>query len=149
MPMGHNPRTITSANAVLMLRCKGIYDDYVTIQGFQANNAWEFGEVNIGETRIGVDGKQSIGYTPHETQWTLHLEANSSSTQILENIRKDFNSNMEARFIDIVVEIPSIGKRYSGTGALISMTGGASGKKLLDGTSYNFNVVTNGAEEIA
>ncbi|KER03402.1 MULTISPECIES: phage tail fiber protein [Photorhabdus] len=149
MPMGHNPRTITSANAVLMLRCKGIYDDYVTIQGFQADNAWEFGEVNIGETRMGVDGRQSIGYTPHETQWTLHLEANSSSTQILENIRKDFNSNMEVRFIDIVVEIPSIGKRYSGSGALISMTGGASGKKLLDGTSYNFNMVTNGAEEIA
>ncbi|MDC9591147.1 hypothetical protein PSI23_18100 [Xenorhabdus sp. XENO-10] len=149
MPMGHNPRTITSANAVLMLRCKGIYDDYVQIQGFQADNAWEFGEVNIGETRIGVDGKQSIGYLPHETPWTLYLEANSSSIQVMENIRKDFNSNMESRFIDIVIEIPSIKKRYSGTGGLISMTGGASGKKLLDGTSYKFNMITNGAEEIA
>lgn len=148
MPMGHNPRTITSANAVLMLRCKGIYDSFVQIQGFQADNAWEFGEVNIGESRMGVDGKQSIGYTPHETQWTLHLEANSPSVQILENIRKDFNSNMESRFVEFTVEMPSIGKRYSGQGGLISMTGGASGKKLLAGTSYNFNMVTNGAEEI-
>lgn len=148
MPMGHNPRTITAANAVLMLRCKGVYDEYVQIQGFQADNAWNFGEANIGETRMGVDGKQSIGYTPHETPWTLYLEANSASVQIMETIRKEFNSNMEARFIDVIVEIPSIGKRYSATGGLTSMTGGASGKKLLDGTSYNFNMVFNGAEEI-
>ncbi|MEY0016018.1 hypothetical protein AB7W42_14875 [Providencia rettgeri] len=148
MPMGHNPRTITAANAVLMLRCKGVYDEYVQIQGFQADNAWNFGEANIGETRMGVDGKQSIGYTPHETPWTLYLEANSASVQIMETIRKEFNSNMESRFIDVIVEIPSIGKRYSATGGLTSMTGGASGKKLLDGTSYNFNMVFNGAEEI-
>lgn len=148
MPMGHNPRTITAANAVLMLRCKGVYDEYVQIQGFQADNAWNFGEANIGETRMGVDGKQSIGYTPHETPWTLYLEANSASVQVMETIRKEFNSNMEARLIDVIVEIPSIGKRYSATGGLTSMTGGASGKKLLDGTSYNFNMVFNGAEEI-
>lgn len=148
MPMGHNPKTITSANAVLMLRCEGVYDDYIRIQGFQADNAWEFGEANIGETRMGVDGKQSIGYIPHETPWTLYLEANSVSTQVMENIRKDFNSNMETRFIEIIVEMPSIGKRYQGKGGMTTMTGGASGKKLLDGTSYNFNMVFEGAEEI-
>ncbi|HCU0244487.1 TPA: hypothetical protein OUE28_003480 [Morganella morganii] len=148
MPMGHNPKTITSANAVLMLRCEGVYDDYIRIQGFQADNAWEFGDANIGETRMGVDGKQSIGYTPHETPWTLYLEANSVSTQVMENIRKDFNSNMETRFIEIIVEMPSIGKRYQGKGGMTTMTGGASGKKLLDGTSYNFNMVFEGAEEI-
>lgn len=148
MPMGQNPRTITSANAVLMLRCKGVYDDFVQIQGFQADNAWEFGEANLGESRMGVDGKQSIGYTPHETKWSLYLEANSASTSVLETIRKDFNSNMESRFIDISIEIPSIGKRYSGSGALITMTSGASGKKLLDGTKYDFNIVTDGAEDI-
>ena len=148
MPMGHNPKTITSANAVLMLRCEGVYDDSIRIQGFQADNAWEFGEANIGETRMGVDGKQSIGYTPHETPWTLYLEANSVSTQVMENIRKDFNSNMETRFIEIIVEMPSIGKRYQGKGGMTTMTGGASGKKLLDGTSYNFNMVFEGAEEI-
>ncbi|PCP71441.1 hypothetical protein CQA25_18775 [Morganella morganii] len=146
--MGHNPKTITSANSVLMLRCEGVYDDYIRIQGFQADNAWEFGEANIGETRMGVDGKQSIGYTPHETPWTLYLEANSVSTQVMENIRKDFNSNMETRFIEIIVEMPSIGKRYQGKGGMTTMTGGASGKKLLDGTSYNFNMVFEGAEEI-
>lgn len=148
MAMGQNPRTITSANSVLMIRCKGVYDDYVQLQGFQADNAWAFGDSNIGESRMGVDGKQSIGYTPHETQWTLYLEANSPSVQIMENIRKDFNSNMEVRFVEFSVEIPSIGKRYSGSGGLKSLTGGASGKKVLDGTTYTFSMVFEGADDI-
>ncbi|HHR6131460.1 TPA: phage tail fiber protein [Providencia alcalifaciens] len=148
MSMGHNPKTITSANAVLMLRCKGVYDNFVRIQGFQADNAWGFGDSNIAETKMGVDGKQSIGYTPHETQWTLYLEANSESRRVLENIRKDFNANMEVRFIDIVVDISSIGQRYSATGTLTTLTGGANGKKVLDGSVYNFNMVLDGEEEI-
>ncbi len=146
--MGHNERTITSANSVMMIRCKGIYDDWVRIQGFQADNAWEFGDANIGETRMGVDGKQSIGYTPHETPWTLYLEPNSASIDVMETIRKDFNSNMEVRPIEIIIEMPSIAKRYTGKGGLTTMKGGPSGKKLLDGTTYNFNMVTEGAEEI-
>lgn len=148
MPMGHNEKTITSANSVMMLRCEGVYDNWVRILGFQADNAWEFGDANIGETRMGVDGRQSIGYTPHETPWTLYLEANSPSIQIMENIRKDFNANMETRFIEIIIEMPSIGKRYTGKGGMTGMKGGPSGKKMLDGTAYNFNMVTNGADEI-
>lgn len=146
--MGHNEKTITSANSVMMLRCEGVYDNWVRILGFQADNAWEFGDANIGETRMGVDGRQSIGYTPHETPWTLYLEANSPSIQIMENIRKDFNANMETRFIEIIIEMPSIGKRYTGKGGMTAMKGGPSGKKMLDGTAYNFNMVTNGADEI-
>ena len=148
MPMGHNEKTITSANSVMMLRCEGVYDNWVRILGFQADNAWEFGDANIGETRMGVDGRQSIGYTPHETPWTLYLEANSPSIQIMENIRKDFNANMETRFIEIIIEMPSIGKSYTGKGGMTTMKGGPSGKKMLDGTAYNFNMVTNGADEI-
>lgn len=147
MPMGHNPLTITSANSVLMVRCAGVYDNYITMQGFQADNAWGFGDANISETRMGVDGKQSMGYTPHEVEWMLHLEANSESIEHMENIRKDFNANMETRPIDIVVEIPSIQKRYSAKGALVKLTGGASGQKLLAGSQYTFRLVLNGAEE--
>lgn len=123
-----------------------LYDNYVTLQGFQADNAWGFGDATIGETRMGVDGKQSGGYTPHETPWTLHLEANSPSIEVMENIRKDFNSNMETRLIDIVVEIRAIKKRYGGSGFMTTLTGGAAGQKLLNGSQYNFNLVVEGAE---
>ena len=148
MSMGHNPYTITSANAVLMIRCKGVYDTAVAIHGFQADNAWGWGDANIAETRMGVDGKQSIGYTPHETPLTLYLEANSPSKKIMENIRADFNKNMEVRYIEIWVELNSTKERYYGKGTMVKMTGGSSGKKTLEGTSYDFNLVVNAAEEI-
>ncbi|WP_432784678.1 hypothetical protein AAEX37_01955 [Oligella sp. MSHR50489EDL] len=148
MTMEHEPLTITSANSVLMLRCKGVYDEYVRIRGFQGDNAWGFGESNIAEDEMGVDGLQSIGYTPHTTPWTLYLQANSPSNEVLENIRADFNQNKEARYIDIIVEIPSIKKRYSSRGTLISFSGGTSGKKVLAGSQYNFSLVINNAERI-
>ena len=149
MPMGHNPLTITSANAILQLRCRGVYDSFVTLSGFQADNAWAFGEGQIGETRMGVDGKQSGGYTPHELDWTIYLEANSPSVSIMENIKKDFNANMETRPIDIQVTINAIKKSYRCTGFLVSSTGGASGQKLLAGSQYVLRIVNNGAEDIA
>lgn len=62
--------------------------------------------------------------------------------------RKDFNNNMEVRPINISVEIPSIKKRYSGTGSMVSLTGGASGQKLLAGSQYQFKLVINGSEDI-
>lgn len=34
MPMGHNLLTITSAYSVLMLRCTGVYDNFINIKGF-------------------------------------------------------------------------------------------------------------------
>ena len=148
MPMGHNPRTITAANAVLMVRCKGVYDNFIKMQGFQADNAWGFGDAAIGESRMGVDGKQSMGYTPHQVEWTLYLEANSPSIDIMENIRKDFNANMEMRSVDVIVEIPAVKKRYSASGALVSLSGGVTGQKLLAGSQYKFNLVLNGSEDI-
>lgn len=148
MPMGQNPLTLTAANSVIMVRCSGVYDNYVTMKGFQADNAWAFGDAAIGETRMGVDGKQSGGYTPHEVDWTLYLEANSPSIAIMEAVRKDFNSNMETRKIDIIVELPSVKKRYTGSGFLTNLTGGATGQKLLAGSQYQFKIVTEGAEDI-
>lgn len=148
MPMGQNPNTLTAANSIFKLRCVGVYDDYVQIQGFQTDNAFGFSDVTIGETRMGVDGKQSGGYTAHETPLALYLEANSPSIQVMENCRKDFNANMETRPFDIIVEIPSTKKRYSASGFLVTLTGGSSAQKLLAGSVYNFNLVVNGSEEI-
>lgn len=148
MPMTNNTKTLTAANSIVMLRCKGVYDSFIRIQGFQADNAWAFNDATIGETKMGVDGKQSGGYTPHEVPFVLYLEANSSSIDVMENIRKDFNQNMETRLIDFVVELPAIKKRYSGSGYWVNLSGGTSGQKLLAGSQFTFNLVLNGAEDI-
>lgn len=148
MTMGQNPKTLTSANSVVMVRCKGVYDEYFRLEGYQTDNAFSFGDVAIGETRMGVDGKQSGGYTPHETQLTVALEANSPSRPRLENIRKWFNSKMETAPVDFIIEIPSIGERHTGSGFMVGLSGGASAQKLLSGTTYNFNMVFTGGDEM-
>lgn len=81
-------------------------------------------------------------------EWTLYLEANSSSIDIMENIRKDFNANMEIRSVDVIVEIPAVKKQYSASGALVNLSGGVTGQKLLAGSQYKFNLVLNGSEDI-
>lgn len=141
-------KTLTSANAVIMIRCKGVYDEYFKLEGFQADNAASFGDATIAETRIGVDGKQSAGWTPHEVPWTVALEANSPSRPRLENIRKWFNSRREIAPVDVIIEISSIGERYSGSGYMTTLTGGPSLQKILAGTVYNFNMMFSGGEEM-
>ena len=62
--MGQNPRTVTAANSVVMFKAVGYFDQAIQLQGFQVDNAFGFGDATVGETRIGVDGKQSGGWVP-------------------------------------------------------------------------------------
>ena len=73
MTMSQNPRTITSANSVLMFSADGYFDTPIQVQGFQADNAFTFGDATSGETRIGIDGKQSGGWVSHEVPVTIFI----------------------------------------------------------------------------
>ena len=74
-----NTKTLTAANSILKLRCKGVYDDYVTVKGYQVDNAFSMGETTIGEVRAGVDGILSGGYVFNASQFQMFLEANSAT----------------------------------------------------------------------
>ena len=79
---------------------------------------------------------------------TIYLEANSKSISVMENIKKDFNANMETRLVEFQIQIDSIKKVVQCSGFMVNSTGGASGQKLLAGSQYVFKVVNNGAEDI-
>ena len=146
--MGHNPNTITSANSVILFRCKGIYDNWVKLVGYQVDTAAVFSDVTMGETRMGVDGLQSGGYVTHETPIALNFEANSPSINILENVYRDFVQNSESRLCEIQVTQPSVKRSQSLSGFMVTKSGGTSINKLLVGSAYNFNMVSNGSEDI-
>lgn len=148
MTMGHNPNTITSANSVILFRCKGIYDNWVKIEGGQADSFLSFSDVTFAETQMGVDGKQSIGFTPHETPVTLSLAPNSASVPVLENVYNDFVANMEVRYCEFQVTYPSVKRKQTLKGTIVSKNGGTSINKLLDGHTYNFSMVSQGIENI-
>lgn len=148
MKMGQNPKTLTSANSTLMIKFAGVYDSFFQVEGFQADNAWSFGDRAIAETRMGVDGKQSAGFTPHEVDWSIYLEGNSPSVQRFENTYSWYLSKMEIAPVEIILTIPSLGTKYYGSGFMVSASGGPNGKKILDGTVYNFKMIANGREEL-
>lgn len=148
MAMGQNPNTITAANSIILFRCAGVYDDWVKLGGYQADTAASFGDVTLGETRIGVDGKQSGGFVPHETPFTINFEANSESLQIMENVYNDFVNNMEQRLCEFQITYPSVKRRQSLSGFMVTKSGGTGISRLLDGSAYTFNQISNGVEQI-
>lgn len=135
-----NPRTITSANSILMFRCKGVYDNWVQIQGAQEGNFWNFDSPTKAETRIGVDNILSGGYTPFKTVMQLFLEANSDSVAILDRLLARFDTDSETAPIEIQLSIPSIGNMYQGQGFITGGSGGVNGGKLLEGVSYSIDL---------
>lgn len=72
-------KTLTAANSILLVRAKGYNKSWVKMEGYAADNAFDFGQGAIGETVIGVDGVQSGGFTPYEVDLNIQLQANSPS----------------------------------------------------------------------
>lgn len=149
MPMGQNPRTITAANSVVMFTAAGYYDQAIQLQGFQVDNAFGFGDATVGETRMGVDGKQSGGWVAHEVPVTVFLEANSASRLQIEEFRAWCNANQETSLCTLDITIPSIGRRIQASGFMVNQGGGPSAQKLINGTQYVFNMVINSEESIS
>lgn len=147
MPMGHNANTITSANSVILFRCNGIYDNFVKIEGAQADSFLSFGDATFTESQVGVDGKQSIGYVPHLTPITLTLAANSASIQVIENVYNDFVANSEARYCEFQITYPATKRRRTLKGTITTKNGGGI-SRLLDGHTYNFSMIDSGFENI-
>lgn len=149
MTMSQNPRTITAANSVVMFTAAGYYDQAIQLQGFQVDNAFGFGDATVGETRIGVDGKQSGGWVAHEVPVTVFFEANSASRLQMEQYRAWCNANQETSLCTLDITIPSIGRRIQASGFMVSQGGGPSAQKLINGTQYVFNMVINSEESIS
>lgn len=148
MAMGHNPNTITAANTIIQFRCEGIYDDWIRLVGAQSDAFLTMADVTLAQTRLGVDGKQSIGYLPHETPVTLSLEANSPSRMVMENVVNYFDRNSEVSLCEIQVSYPSIKQRQVFSGTMVTKSGGTGVAQLLNGSTYVFNMISDGVEEI-
>lgn len=141
-------RTLTSANSILLVRAKGYNSQWVKMEGYAADNAFDFGQGQIGETVMGVDGTQSGGFTPYEVDFNIQLQANSKSRSFFDGVINHINKNQETVPFEFSVELPSIGKRYQASGFLVNVPGGTNAKKLLESATYSFKIVNNGAEDI-
>lgn len=142
------PKTLTSANSVLLWRAKGYSDSFSQAQGYKTDSAFDFSDVTIGETVMGVDGIQSGAYIQHEHQLTITLEANSPTRAHFARMYERMTKNMETFTFEFQVDIPSLGIRRIAQGYMVTMAG-FSAKKRMDAGSFSFTLGVITEEEIA
>lgn len=138
--MAINTKTLTNANSILRLKCAGIYDDWVVIRGFQADNRTTASNRTMAETRDGVDGYLSAGYVYESQDFELYLEANSPSIDVIRNIIRYFDGNMETTVIEFEQVQTALKRQASFSGFMTSGTGLSGGAKLFAGEQYSFRV---------
>lgn len=147
--MAINRKTLTSANVIFSVRCIGLFDSFIQLHGFQPDNSTDFGDRTIGETRMSLDGILSGGKVYNEAPFTAYFEANSNAQGILDQyLAYHANPNNDALSWDIVVTYPSIKKRYSFSGFMITAPAGVKAQKMLAGTQFTWNVDVFAPEEI-
>lgn len=123
-------RTLTSANSILLMRAKGFIDNFVQLEGYAADNAFDFGQGKISETMMGVDGQQSGGFTPYEVDFNIQLAPTSKSRDLFDQLTNDIIRRQETRPIEFSVEIP----------------GGTTAKKTIESSTYSFKLVVKPEE---
>lgn len=148
MTMGHNPNTITAANTVISLRCEGVYDDWIRIEGAQADAFLSLGDVTFAQTEVGVDGKLSIGWVAHKTSTVVSLAPNSQSVSVFENIYNDALNNNEVRLVELRAYYPSVKRQQSVSGAIVTKSGGTGVAQVLNGHTYTLEGISGGIEEV-
>ena len=129
---------ITSANATVAVSVGGLFS--VNLENFSADSSFTSDTVQAAETRMGVDGHMAAGFTPAITTITINLEAGSPSTEYMQLLRQVQEVNMKPYKVQMVISIPSIGKRYTfSEGVLQSYKDLPDGQNVLSPTQWVFH----------
>lgn len=76
--------TITSANAILMITVPNLFPTPQQLQGFAAEDIYDFEGVDNAELMMGVDGHLAAGWIPKEVVQSITLMADSASNGLFE-----------------------------------------------------------------
>lgn len=123
--------TLTVANSTLTQTTEALYPAAQRIQGYAADDAFDFAEVENGEYSMGIDGKLSAGFVFNEIPFTFTLQADSPSLAIYENVWQYEYSNRTKLTQNVTVTLPAVGKRYELKNGFLRSYKAPSGKKIL------------------
>lgn len=123
---------ITSANAVLSLTVPGLLTVATQLQGFSADDIFDFEDVDLMETSMGADGNLSAGVIYRERAQTIAFQADSPSIATFEAWSGAQIAQVAALPGFMNVTLSSIGKSYScGPGFLQRGTPVPAGRRIL------------------
>jgi hypothetical protein len=125
------PATLTVANSTLAMTTEALYPSPQRIQGYSADDAFDFAEVENGEYSMGIDGKLSAGFVFNEIPFTITLQGDSASLALYENIWQYEYSNRTKLTQTMTITLPAVNKRYELQNGFMRSYKAPSGKKIL------------------
>lgn len=115
-----NNRTLTAANAIVMLGAVGLYDTPRRLQGFAADDITDIDALTMGETQMGVDGRLSAGFVFNAVNQNITLQADSESLDIFDNLQQAERQRREKYVLYGSILVRATGRRYTLTRGFLS-----------------------------
>ena len=125
--------TITSANSSFILNVPNVFVVPQVIQGYAADDAFTQEAFDLTETRMGVDGVLSGGYTPSPKRLTVMLQPDSIALVVFLQWKAAIEAALETFPGGINIAYPSIGYGFElGTVFFKNSQGMPSAKKVIE-----------------
>ena len=106
-------KTLTAANSQYLITIPGLYSSPTPLQGYATDDAFETAASELAEVVKGVDGIMSAGYMPYITEQTVHLQADSPSTQIFEDWLNTSKTAQEVFYANATIILPGLQRKYT------------------------------------
>jgi hypothetical protein len=123
--------TLTTANSTLALTTEALFPAAQRLQGYAADDAFDFDAVENGEYSMGIDGKLSAGFVYNEIPFTITLQADSASLTLFEQIWQYEYTNRTKLQQNLTVTVPAVSKRYNLVNGFMKSYKAPAGKKIL------------------
>lgn len=131
-------KTLTGANAVLLLGVSGLFDIPQQIQGFATDDVFDVDQIDSAETMAGVDGKLSAGYVYVPIRQGFTLQADSDSTAFFEELYGAQQQVQEVYRLFGSVYLPATQRKYTMTrGVLTNYNPMPTVKKLIQPRKFS------------
>ena len=131
-------RTLTSANAVILITVPGLFPVPQQLQGFATDDVYDVDSITPTETAMGVDGVLSAGWTPMPVKQGFTLQADSTSNDFFEAWYEAQQAARDVYFCTGETYLSSVERFYYGTrGVLTDYAPMAGGKKILQPRKFS------------
>lgn len=125
-------RTLTAADAVIVLNVTDLSLGPVQLQGFAADDVFDIENIKSVEAVMGVDGKLSGGFIFAEVTQGITLQADSLSNDFFDALWTQSQANRTVYYLSGVTSLPAVGTKYTHTrGLLIGWKPAPDAKKIL------------------
>lgn len=135
-----NSKSLSNFNSILRVQYDGIYNDWVTIRGFQADNRTTQDGVTLSESIGGIDGHMSHGYVYNLGNFTVYLLPDSPSIDVFRNIARDYKQNGRTKVVRFQQVNTSLGRSSEFAGVMTTAPLASGGGNLFAGEQYVFTI---------